>query len=94
MTFSQEQEDRIIAEAAAIVAERIWSGVQLRIDDVACVSIGRAAAIVDLDERQFRKILNHTVAFGARENKVRLSTLGDIVASRMVKSSVKGKARK
>ena len=84
MTLSPEQEQHILQESAAIVATRIWDEVRQRLDDITCVSIGRAAAIADLTERQLRKMLVETVAFGPRETKVRLTHLRALIESRVV----------
>ena len=84
MQLTQEQEDRVLTEAAQLVADRIFATIQADLGKLACVSIGRAAAIVDLNERQFRKILTQTVAFGARENKVTLAYLADLIEKHTV----------
>lgn len=93
MTLSPDQESRVISEAAAIVAERTWRTVQDRLAQVACVSIPRAAAIVDLNERQFRAILTKTVSFGPGSNKVSLSTIEEIISKRTVTTAAKAKRK-
>lgn len=93
MTLSPEQEAKVISEAAAIVAERTWQTVQDDLTKIACVSIPRAAAIVDLSERQFRAILTKTVSFGPGSNKVSLATIEEIIAKRTVTTAAKAKRK-
>jgi hypothetical protein len=93
MTLTPEQEARVISEAAAIVAERTWQTVQGRLNEVACVSIPRAAAIVDINERQLRSILTETVQFGPGSHKVSLATIERIIEARKVSTAAKAKRK-
>lgn len=87
MTFTPEQERQIIDKAARMVAEKAWDAAQEQTERLACVSMQRAAAILDVDLRSLRKLVTETVSFGPRETKVRLSHLREIVEARAARTN-------
>lgn len=76
----------VVHAAAAILAERAWNDISGKIDAVACVSINRAAAALDISPSQCRRLLTEHVDFGDKATRISLKQLGALIESRTVKS--------
>jgi NADH/NAD ratio-sensing transcriptional regulator Rex len=87
MTLSTEQQKQILADATALVANRMWQEIESKIDQIACVSINRAAAAVDLTPQQVRRLLTEYVDFGDKATRVSIAQLNALIASRTVKAA-------
>jgi len=78
--------DEVVQAAAAILAERAWNEIASKIDSLACVSINRAAAALDISPSQCRRLLTEHVDFGDKATRISLKQLGALVEARTVKS--------
>jgi uncharacterized protein YjcR len=87
MILSADQQNKILADAAAQLAERMWAEVEKKLDRIACLSINRAAATLDLSPQQVRRLLVEHVDFGDKATRVTVAQLNALVAARTVKSS-------
>jgi hypothetical protein len=77
--------NEVVNAAAAIIAERAWQEIAGKIDAVACISINRAAAALDISASQCRRLLTEHVDFGDKATRVSLKQLGALIESRTVK---------
>jgi hypothetical protein len=87
MQLTKEQTNQILTDAAQIVADRIWAEISGELEDVTCLSVIRAAAVMDLNPQQVRRMLKEYVAFGERDTRVTLAQLKQLIAARTVKAS-------
>lgn len=85
MQLTKEQEDRVLKEVAEGLIEKVWAKIDQSIEEISCVSVARAAGILDLSTQQARRVFDEVVEFGPRDNRITLAALRRAIEKRITK---------
>ncbi len=72
------------------LVDRIWNRIENSIEELTCISVPRAAGMLDLSTPQARRVFEETIDFGPRETRISIASLRRVIEARRVK---RGKRR-
>lgn len=94
MILSPEQQEQILRDATKIVAERMWEEVNHLPEQLQCVSLIRAAAILDVSPATLRRMLTEYIDLGERDMRLTMAQLRELIERRRVKADKQTSNRK
>lgn len=87
MQLTEEQEQKVLQGVIEIIASKTWEKIEKTIEDLTCISVARAAGMLDLSTVQTRRVLDETIDFGAQQTRVSLTSLRSAIDKYRTKRS-------
>jgi hypothetical protein len=93
MQLTPEQTTTILNQITADISQKVWDTIQHNLDDIACISVHRAAAILDISPQKLRRLFPEYVDLGERDTRFTLAQLRAAIAARTVKNAKANKRK-